>query len=70
MNLEGGADMEAAKTISPASRCHIETVGGARYEVTSYYVGEVTLIDLLKLMLKRDMERERPDDCACKPKAL
>ena len=56
--------MEAVKNTPPASQHHVEIVGGARYEVTSYYVGEVTLIDLLKLMLKRDMERERPDDCA------
>jgi len=54
--------MESVKTISPASQCHVETIGGARYEVTSNYVGEVTFIDLLKQILKRDMERERPED--------
>ena len=52
----------AEQVISPESRYHIETVDGARYEVTSNYIGKVTFLDLLKQMLKRDIERERPNE--------
>jgi hypothetical protein len=54
----------AQTIVSPASLRHVETVGGAKYEVTSNYIGEITFIELLKQMLKRDLERERqePED--------
>lgn len=37
---------------------HIETIDGTTYEVTSNYNGEISLLDLLKKMLKRDIERQ------------
>jgi pyruvate/oxaloacetate carboxyltransferase len=54
--------MEAIQEITPLSQNHVETIGGARYEVNSIYVGEIPFLDLLKQMLKRDIERERPED--------
>lgn len=35
-----------------------EVIDGTTYEVTSHYAGSVELLDLFKLMLKRDMETE------------
>jgi hypothetical protein len=52
---------EVQAAVSPASLRHIESIGGARYEVTANYVGEITFLELLKQMLKRDLERERPE---------
>lgn len=49
--------MTETQTISSASQLHIETIDGATYEVTSNYIGEISLLDLLKRMLKRDLER-------------
>ena len=54
--------MDTVKTVPAVSLCHVETIGGARYEVTSNYVGEVSFLDLLKQMLKRDLEREKPKE--------
>jgi len=36
---------------------HVETIDGTTYEVVSHYDERTPLIDLLKWMLKRDMER-------------
>ena len=36
---------------------HKETIDGTTYEVVSHYDESTSLIDLLKWMLKRDMER-------------
>jgi len=53
-----GMNMTQCKTIQPSSQFHVVTVDGARYEVTSNYKGEITYLDLLKKMLKRDIERQ------------
>ena len=55
-------NLTADQTVSPASLHRVITIDGARYEVTSNYIGKVTFLDLLKQMLKRDLERERPDE--------
>jgi len=39
------------------AQTHIKTIGGATYEVTSNYIGDVSLLELFKRMLKRDVER-------------
>lgn len=49
--------MTQCQTIQSSSQFHIVTVDGATYEVTSNYKGELTFLDLLKQMLKRDIER-------------
>jgi len=54
--------MEAVQNNSTVSLRHVETIDGARYEVTSNYVGNITFLELLKQMLKRDMERDRRED--------
>ena len=54
--------METTNTVPPASQHYVETVSKAQYEVVSNYVGEITFLDLLKQMLKRDLERDRPDE--------
>ena len=36
---------------------HTETIGGITYEIISHYDERTSFIDLLKWMLKRDMER-------------
>jgi len=36
---------------------HTETIDGTTYEVISHYDERTSFIDLLKWMLKRDMER-------------
>jgi len=57
--LKEGADMDNVQNVSPVtSKRHVEIIDGARYEVTSNYVGEITFLDLLKQMLKRDLARE------------
>ena len=57
------ANIVASKQIiSPTSLCHVEIIDGARYEVISNYLGSVSFFDLLKQLLKRDMERERQDE--------
>ena len=52
-----GNVMAVTQTIPPASRFHIVTINGATYEVTSNYIGDVSFLDLLKQILKRDLER-------------
>ena len=37
---------------------HSEAIDGTTYEVTSNYVGSIKLLDLFKLMLQRDIEKE------------
>jgi len=49
--------MSEHNTVSPASKLNVVTVNGATYEVVSNYIGDISLIDLLKRMLKRDLER-------------
>ena len=56
--------METIETMSQTSLRHIVVIDGARYEVTSNYLGKITFLDLLKQMLKRDLEREWPEDDA------
>jgi len=36
---------------------HIETIGGTTYEVISHYDEQTSFIDLLKWILRRDVER-------------
>jgi len=50
--------MTQCQTIQVPSQFHVETIDGATYKVTSNYKGDVTFLDLLKQMLKRDMERQ------------
>jgi len=50
--------MTQCQTIQSPSQFHVVTVDGATYEVTSNYKGEITFLDLLKHLLKRDMERQ------------
>lgn len=49
--------MTETQTVSPASQLHVEVIDGATYEVTSNYKGDISLFDLFKQMLKRDLER-------------
>ena len=49
--------MVEAKTLPPASQLHVEMIDGSTYEVISNYIGEISFLDLLKQMLKRDLER-------------
>ena len=42
---------------SPTSQLHTQMIDGATYEVVSNYVGDISLLDLFKQMLKRDLER-------------
>lgn len=50
--------MSEVQIISPDSELHVTTVNGATYEVTSNYIGDISFLDLLKQMLKRDLERQ------------
>lgn len=49
--------MTEIQTVSSASQLHIETIDGSTYEVISNYIGKLSLLDLLKQLLKRDLER-------------
>lgn len=49
--------MTEIQTVSPSSQLHIETVDEATYEVASNYIGNISLLDLIKQLLKRDLER-------------
>ncbi|MCL2578790.1 MAG: hypothetical protein FWE32_02040 [Oscillospiraceae bacterium] len=49
--------MDENRTIPPTSVVHTEKVNGATYIVQSNYVGKITFLDLLKQMIKRDIER-------------
>ena len=49
--------MNDVQTLPPESRIHIETINGATYEVTSNYIGDISFLELLKQMLKRDLSR-------------
>jgi hypothetical protein len=53
--------METAQAVSPVSVSRVEVIDGAKYEVTSNYVGAIPFLELLKQMLKRDMEREKQE---------
>lgn len=57
MRGEEDVPMAQCEAIKLQSQHHVITVDGATYEVTSNYKGEVAFLDLLKQMLKRDMER-------------
>ena len=48
------------KSVQPLKKTHVEVIDGATYEVTSNYIGNVTLLDVFKQMLKRDIERMKP----------
>jgi len=50
--------MSQCQTISSPSQLHVITVDGATYEVISNYKGDISLFDLFKQMIKRDMERQ------------
>lgn len=39
------------------SRYHEEVINKIRFEVTSNYLGKVSLLDLIKEMIKRDLEK-------------
>ena len=60
--MKEGANMDTVQTDFPMSLRHVEIIDGARYEVTSNYVGKITFLDLLKQMIKRDLEREKSED--------
>lgn len=49
--------MVEVKTLPSTSQLHVEIIDGATYEVISNYKGEISFLDLLKQMLKRDLER-------------
>lgn len=53
--------MAETQAIIPDRDFHVTTVDGATYEVTSRYIGEIAFLDLLKQMLKRDLERQDED---------
>jgi hypothetical protein len=40
------------------SETHFEAIGGTTYEVVAKFAGKDTLVELLKKMLKRDIELE------------
>lgn len=50
--------MSQFQTIPSPSQLHVITVDGATYEVISNYKGDISLFDLFKQMIKRDMERQ------------
>jgi len=55
--------MADSQTVFPAaSEFNIATVDGATYQVTSRYIGDVSFLDLLKQLLKRDLERQSECD--------
>jgi len=45
------------KKVQPPQKFHVEIIDGATYEVTSNYNGNVSILDIFKQMLKRDVER-------------
>jgi hypothetical protein len=51
------AYMTDTKAVSPENQLHIEKINGTTYELISNYKGKVALLDLLKQMLKRDLEK-------------
>ena len=53
--------MAETQTISKSCELNIVTVNGAIYEVNSNYVGNISFLDLLKQILKRDLERLRDE---------
>jgi len=46
---------------TPAGTTQTITHKGATYTVTTYYTGSVTFLDLLKQLVKRDIERLRDE---------
>ena len=50
--------MNQCQTTQSSSQFHIMTVDEATYEVISNYKGDISLFDLFKQMIKRDMERQ------------
>jgi hypothetical protein len=49
--------MTETQTASPTTQAHTVIIDEATYEVVSNYTGNTSLLDLLKQMLKRDLER-------------
>lgn len=45
------------QTISPTSCEYIQVIDNTVYEVQSNYIGEIDFIDLLKKMIKRDIDK-------------
>lgn len=39
------------------SQIHVETIDNTTYEVTSNYMGAISLLDLFKQMIKRDVSK-------------
>ncbi len=37
---------------------NIEEINGVKYEVCSNYIGEISLLELLKKLIKRDIEKQ------------
>lgn len=48
------------KNEQPPKSSHVVMIDGARYEVISNYNGSVSILDIFKQMLKRDIERMKP----------
>jgi len=54
--------MAEEKTVHPYSKTNIVTVDGATYIVTSCYAGKISLLDLIKQMIRRDLEKQLRED--------
>ena len=54
--------MAEEKTVHQHSETRIVTIDGATYKVTSRYVGNIPLLDLLKQMIKRDLQKQLRED--------
>ena len=46
-----------SQSVQPPKKRHVEVINGATYEVISNYVGNASILDIFKQMLKRDIER-------------
>jgi len=57
INIINQNKMLPTKNVQPLPKIHVEIIDGATYEVTSNYNGNVSILDIFKQMLKRDIER-------------
>ena len=60
MCISSQSNMLQNKSVQPLKKTHVEVIDGATYEVTSNYIGDRTILDIFKQMLKRDIERMKP----------
>jgi hypothetical protein len=54
--------MTETKTMQAENERQTSAVDGTLYEVVPHYVGDVAFIELLKRMLKRDLELKMEDE--------